>query len=1270
MRSKVVCGLIIAAMVVSYTFLGYVPASAASGNEVKNPVNSASIGSYKEGEALVMYTTSKTLSKSRAKAKIQDEVSGLKNVTVEKTWGFKVDNDSESAGEIFASGVSKSGSQSTVSFALVKSNSLTTKELIKKLEKDSNVLVAEPDYKIHALDMDGEYYNDQWGLHSSDDNGISAKSEWGENNDKNTGSEDNVVAVVDTGVDYTHPDLKNNIWKNEYQPTLKGEHGYDFVNKEDSDPMDDNGHGTHCAGIIGAAGTSTSGVSGVNKNVKIMALKILDEEGSGYGDDEVSAYQYISKAIDNGVKVVSINDSWGGGGYSEIFEHLINILGEKGAVSVCAAGNEAANNDETENYPANYESEYRLSVAATKSNGKLVSFSNYGKNTVDLAAPGTDILSTVSYNCYLPSIYKDNTLSQDYRDFSSDEDLNGIVADGTSSGTSGGASGSTSGGTSKDASSNTSVITTEGTSGDASGITNEGTSGDMSGINNEGTSGDTSGINNEDTSGETSGITNEGASGGTSEGTTGDTSKVTVSRVNDPNHSFGKKNDGVLKLQYSGVKSGDIVCVRLPYTAANAENKEQHLSAMVQAAAPKSEEGAFFLVDVPKDTELSSEDDILNYSFAGYYIRGESDYWNHYETANDVKSGETSRDLVLAYKADSSKDCTVYVDDLGISNDVNPANFGKYDIYSGTSMATPMVTGAIALEAAAMEQKHETYDADAAISKVLSSVKTDNDLPVLTKGSLDFSRDAGSRIRLGDYSVDTVKNTITIKGAGLDASDLKVKFGDSGQEAEIVGTPSAKSVTVKNNGWINNVEAIKVSGTNNKGTAVSAEKNATYLVKGKTGYTEESDMESPEESVSLSTNGRTMYMASSSSDEIKAINPANKDAEIDTIAKIDNDTIEEYFSSYSKKSKYADYDFRFGRDLAYSNGILYNVAEYSEVGGTNGNKSDDLFSAGSTNDDSDSSDTPTGSAYSSEYQILAINAGNGSVGRISKPPKSLVDIDRLVDYSIAAYNGDLYIMGGFDYSTDSLSNKVFVYSTASKEWHKGNDMSSARAGGKAIQTGNTLVYTLGYSDDTKAAQGGEEAACPANLVFDGSKWTESNAVLKTFEAKKTVIRNDIKYNVFDYSIGACSDGIMYMGMPVKDYGDTFKYVASTDKYVGTEYNYFFTLPDEETFNGVIVGRSAFGLNEEGTIYSARDMTGSALYSAKVIKKKGSRGNVTGAGSYLPGSKVTYKIKAKKHHYIKSVTLNGKKIGIKKRARTKTVYIGAITKNYTLKVSFK
>jgi subtilisin family serine protease len=194
-----------------------------------------------------------------------------------------------------------------------------------------------------------------------------------------TGSKDMVVAVIDTGVDYNHPDLKNNVDK---------EHGYNF-NGKNNDPMDDNRHGTHCSGTIGAEGDNGIGTAGVNWHVTILPIKFLSAAGSGSLEDAVESIKYATK---NGAKIMS--NSWGGGGFSQTMLDAIKEAREKGILFVAAAGNNGEDSDTTPMYPASYDVDNVLAVAATNNRDEKASFSNYGQTKVHLAAPGVNIYST------------------------------------------------------------------------------------------------------------------------------------------------------------------------------------------------------------------------------------------------------------------------------------------------------------------------------------------------------------------------------------------------------------------------------------------------------------------------------------------------------------------------------------------------------------------------------------------------------------------------------------------------------------------------------------------------------------------------------------------------------------------------------------------------------------------------------------------------------------------------------------------------------------
>ena len=259
----------------------------------------------------------------------------------------------------------------------------------------TNAIPNDPSFpKLYALNNSGQ----TGGKFDAD---IDAPEAW----DYTTGTGQTVVAVIDTGVDYNHDDLRANIWVNSGEIAGNGLdddgngyiddlHGYDFANN-DSNPMDDNGHGTHVSGTIGAVGDNGLGVVGVNWHTKIMALKFLDESGSGYLSNAIRALDY---AVANGARLS--NNSWGGGGYEATLGMAIARASSVGHIFVAAAGNSASNNDVTASYPASYAYENVVAVAATDQNDNLASFSNYGASTVDIAAPGVSIYSTLPGNSY------------------------------------------------------------------------------------------------------------------------------------------------------------------------------------------------------------------------------------------------------------------------------------------------------------------------------------------------------------------------------------------------------------------------------------------------------------------------------------------------------------------------------------------------------------------------------------------------------------------------------------------------------------------------------------------------------------------------------------------------------------------------------------------------------------------------------------------------------------------------------------------------------
>lgn len=282
---------------------------------------------------------------------------------------------------------------------------LTVAQAVKTFLNDPDVEYAEPNY-FYNLDVipNDTHFDLLWGMHNTgqnvngikgaDDKDIDAPEAW----DITTGSSATVVAVIDSGVDRSHPDLSANLWTNPGEIPENGVdddgngyvddiRGWDFTNK-DNNPADDNGHGTHVTGTIAAVGNNGIGVAGVAWNVKVMALKSFRADGTGLTSDAILAIAYANLM---GADVINI--SWGGGAYSQA---LFDIIRSSSAVVVCAAGNSGQNNDLIPHYPSSYTSANILSVAASDQNDNLAWFSNFGTTSVDIAAPGVNILSTIS----------------------------------------------------------------------------------------------------------------------------------------------------------------------------------------------------------------------------------------------------------------------------------------------------------------------------------------------------------------------------------------------------------------------------------------------------------------------------------------------------------------------------------------------------------------------------------------------------------------------------------------------------------------------------------------------------------------------------------------------------------------------------------------------------------------------------------------------------------------------------------------------------------
>lgn len=317
--------------------------------------------------------------------------------------------------------VTKVASTTFGTFARIETNKGLTDKAFNLLASNPEIEYIEPNYIISLNNFkEGEEasapkdasFKKQWGMNNDGKNGrifssglagedINALRAWS----ITKGHKNVKIAVIDTGVDYTHPDLKDQMDVNTVELNGKAGvdddkngyiddiYGYDFANK-DGDPQDGHGHGTHCAGVIGAS-HNNAGIAGVMADVKIVGIKFLTDGGSGETIDAIAAIDY---AIKRGVQIMS--NSWGGGEKEQSLEDAIKSAESAGITFVAAAGNESTDNDSTASYPANYEVSNVISVGSYTASGTKSSFSNYGLQSVHVTAPGSNILSTYKKGGY------------------------------------------------------------------------------------------------------------------------------------------------------------------------------------------------------------------------------------------------------------------------------------------------------------------------------------------------------------------------------------------------------------------------------------------------------------------------------------------------------------------------------------------------------------------------------------------------------------------------------------------------------------------------------------------------------------------------------------------------------------------------------------------------------------------------------------------------------------------------------------------------------
>ena len=1127
---------------------------------------------------------------------------------------------------------SKAGGKDDEVISVIQSDEYSTETLVKKLSSDSRVESAEPNYIFHATSLqedtgwNDEYLNQSWQLGNQ---GIHATDGWkAYDSTKEKTSDDVVVAVIDTGIDYNHEELKNHMWKAPKGFKLTGTYGHDFVKEEGDilsallgievpedpdgiDPMDQNGHGTHCAGIIAAQANNGSGIAGVfgadktsdTPGVKLMGVRVLDSNGSGTFSDIIKGFYYVVRARKLGVNVRAINCSLGGEMDSSIFDSVLDQAGEAGILTMTAAGNEAANNDITTNAPANSASDYNVAVAASDEDGTLAAYSNYGKNNVDVVAPGTNILSSVSYDNYTPWLYTEDQLKENTEFFGK------FTQDSKKS---------------------------------------DGTYVPVSGKDRNGK--------------DITGMKEFGSAATAVNHVNGSKSKSELSLCSsDEGTMQASGNDTSLQWKITGAKKGDTFVLYFPYSPGGTSvSSARYENVAYTTKTQNGTTGAIVTGDmtlsVGEDGELQEVNLAEDRSEAAQLVS--YDYNNIWRAdgsqASTLKFSDAQHfGFGIAYQATTDGDLTVNIDSIGISKkNAEEDSFGKYALESGTSMATPVVTGSVAL-IAAMNPK-----ADAKQLRTILFQTTNNKYKneVSTGGGIDFSEysvdNVSAKPALRTATVNRKKNTVTLNGAAFGTSP-KVTAVNTVQKTrqEIPGkdiTSSGSSITIQNASSYHLIGS-SVAFTVDNGTKTG--QGTFYLVRGETSYkteftmTEQSDDgegddESQKKSGKITLDDGDDDDGEDMAFEVEWIpNPskligynlsdgelytANKDGYEDV-----GDTLSDTIKKYAEKKGKKNFLWKLEKEdeisivpvtnATYMHGVVYEI-----IGCDLGDRVSYMLVGKNI-----SAKEPKWTVYSDSLS----NWGN--------MPDS-ISTDTAKTASLVGMNGTLYLIGGAEKSGDNITPTAGTWSCTPKSgatWKKGTSLPSGLYGGRTVSGNGKVYYVMGR--DKKGVNYDV-------MAYNGKSWTKAGTLPTAMNEKLN--QDDYNNDQLRCAVGTDAKGILFGGISTDGMGDTFRFNWKTGKCEALGYTFWGKLQE----NGAIGASVGNKFYVERQTYEDDDATGeefksipiTSAYRKFTVKKSGKgSGTVGGVTGIQNGEKTTVTITPAKGSYIYSYSIKG--YGVKK-----------------------